>query len=97
MVSDSAAMRIGLLAEYGFHGKTIQEMVRKYDGEEYHLSTIYKAIKDQGIRLRDYRDGVGSGAGDTLRVVKDKLAAKKTPKVKTRTVAVQPATQPVVN
>lgn len=59
---DSAKMRIGLLAGCGFHGKTIQDHVRKYDGKMYSLSQIYSVVAGLGIRLRDYRDGVGDDA-----------------------------------
>jgi len=55
---DSARWRIIILAEHaGYHAKYIQYIVRKYDGERYSTSTIYKVLKDAGVSLRDYRNG----------------------------------------
>lgn len=55
---DSARMRILLLADYGFSGKFIRDQVRKYDGQTYSLSTIYKVVRDSGRSLWDYRNGL---------------------------------------
>lgn len=55
---DSARWRIVILGEHcGFHAKYIQKVVRKYDGQQYSTSTIYKVLKDAGVSLRDYRNG----------------------------------------
>lgn len=55
---ESARWRIIILGEHcGFHAKTILKIVRKYDGQQYSTSTVYKVLKDAGVSLRDYRNG----------------------------------------
>lgn len=55
---DSTRVRIVALGAYGFSGKYIRQHVRKYEGELFSLTTIYKTVRDAGFRLKDYRDGL---------------------------------------
>lgn len=57
------------MGSWGFAAKTIQRLVRTYEGEEYSLSSIYKTLKDAGIRIRDYRDGISAEAKTVIRRV----------------------------
>jgi hypothetical protein len=54
---ESTRWRIAILGNHGFSAKLIRKMCKKYDGEDFSPSTIYKALKLEGIRLREYRDG----------------------------------------
>jgi len=64
---DSARQRIVVLASLGFYAKTVQRIVKKYDGEEYSLSTIYKTSNQEGVSFRDYRQGKGDEAEAVIR------------------------------
>lgn len=63
---DSETMRIILLGKWGFYGRTIAEMVKKYDGTEYSVRRIYQVLHKAGIRLRDYREGKGDEAASVV-------------------------------
>ena len=55
---ESARIRIVILGLHaGYHAKYIQKVVRKYDGQQYSPSTIYKVLRNAGVSLRDYRNG----------------------------------------
>jgi hypothetical protein len=55
-------MRMILLASYGFYAKTIIARIKKSDGVEFSPSTVYRVLKQAGVRLRDYRRGIGDEA-----------------------------------
>ena len=65
-VSPSQELRMILLGSYGFYAKTIQKRVRTTTGETFSLGTIYKTLRNNGIRLRDYRNGVGMEAREMM-------------------------------
>ena len=71
----SEIWRIVLLGSWGFSGKCIARNVKRYDGTNYDVSSVYRTLKKAGIRLRDYRDGESDTGHDQL----DHLQAK-TPK-----------------
>ncbi len=54
---DSTKWRMVILAENGFSARLIQENVRKYEGEQFSRSHIYKTLRSEGVRIKDYRDG----------------------------------------
>lgn len=62
-------IRVAMLGLYGFHAKTIARIVLRYDGSHYAVSTIYAILKTAGIRLRDYRDGIGEHAEEACQFV----------------------------
>jgi hypothetical protein len=53
---DSTEWAISLLGRWGFSAKGILKRVKKYTGEEFSPSTIYKILKKNEVRLKDYRD-----------------------------------------
>jgi hypothetical protein len=56
-----------MLADYGFHGKTIADQVG------CSVSTVYRVANDAGIHLRDYRDGKTETSRAIIgRIVKDR-------------------------
>lgn len=63
----SEELRICLLGHWGFHGRTIAQTVKKYDGTEYSVGHIYETLKKNGITLRDYRDGIGDEAKSVIK------------------------------
>ena len=69
-VLDSQRWRVRLLAEAGFHGRFIAERV-SMSNHHVSVSTVYKVCKDAGIRLRDYRDGIGPVARLTLKAERE--------------------------
>lgn len=73
---DSTRMRIVLLGSYGFSGRFIQEQVRRYDGESFSRSTIYKVVRDAGFRLKDYRDGENTVAQRIAENIDRRMPAK---------------------
>ena len=54
---ESARIRIVILGTYGFSAKCIRKNVKDYDGEEFSASSIYRVLKEEGIKLWDYRNG----------------------------------------
>jgi hypothetical protein len=42
---ESTRWRIAILGNHGFSAKLIRKMCKKYDGEDFSPSTIYKALK----------------------------------------------------
>jgi hypothetical protein len=53
---DSTEWAISLLGRWGFSAKAIVKRVKKYTGEEFSTSTIYKTLKSNEVRIKDYRD-----------------------------------------
>ena len=64
---DSHQMRVLLLAQYGFYASTIRRLVKRYDNTDYSVSSIYYCCKRGGVKLRDYRQGVGDVAQEVVR------------------------------
>lgn len=69
----STQWRICIMGAQGFSARCIARFIKKYDGEEYSLSTIYKTLKQEGISIRDYRNGETVEAETTL----NKIGASK--------------------
>jgi len=65
LITDSQRWRIVLLSAWGFHGKFIAKVV------EVKLSSVYRICREEGIRLRDYRDGLGDSAAVAIGRCKD--------------------------
>jgi len=59
--SDSVRWRIACLGDYGLHGKAIARICST-PACEVTVSAVYTICKQHGVRLRDYRDGLGSAA-----------------------------------
>ena len=74
-VTPSQEMRICLLGSNGFYASTIQREVLNYSGEELSTSTIYRVLRSNGIRIRDYRQGIGVEAQSAMIACKAALAA----------------------
>ncbi len=66
---DSTRHCIELLGMCGYHAKYIQKTVRGYEGDEFSVGTIYKVLKEAGIKIRDYRDGIGDVAKAVTKTV----------------------------
>jgi len=64
---ESSRWRMAVLATWGLSGKCIRKVVRKVDGEEWSLSHIYGTIRAQGVRIKDYRDGLTQEAAGVIR------------------------------
>jgi|TARA_R100001086_G_scaffold204821_1_gene120700 hypothetical protein len=62
-------MRIEIMGSNGFSAKCIQAAVKRYDGEIISTSTIYKALKDLGIKLWDYRNGKSKTSKQRLAIL----------------------------
>lgn len=75
---DSARWRIAILGSNGFYAKTIQRNVRRYTGEKYSLSTIYKTLKEEGVKIRAYRDGTSPEAKSRMAALGVTKKGKKT-------------------
>lgn len=74
---DSTEYRIILLAYNGFSAKLIQRECRKYDGDEFSLSTIYATLRRVGVRIRDYRNGDSDVAKHVLAKVRSNVSGRK--------------------
>lgn len=66
-----------LMATWGFYAKTIARTVRKYDGSSFEVGSIYRVLKKNGIKLREYRDGTSQEAKDIItRMLKKRVPRK---------------------
>ena len=65
-VSPSQELRIILLGSYGFYGRVIADRVRATTGEKFSVGTIYRVLRQNGVKLSDYRKGLGMEARDVM-------------------------------
>ena len=57
---------VGLLGRWGFSAKCIVTQVRKNMGRRLERWKVYRVLRLDGIRLRDYRDGKNTQAKSVL-------------------------------
>lgn len=57
-IGDITELRIAILGAHGLYARTIARLVTRWDGTQFSVSTVYAVLKRQGIRLRDYREGL---------------------------------------
>lgn len=72
---DSTRMVIKLYGMYGFSAKYIQKKVPTYEGDSYSTSTIYKALREEGVSLREYRNGESSTAKEITKTLDQTIKA----------------------
>jgi hypothetical protein len=64
---DSTTVRIVLLGSWGYSAKCIIQQCRKYDGTRFSREQIYRVLRENGIKLREYRDGENDVAKSNIK------------------------------
>ena len=66
---NSVRIRIAIMGTYGFSAKCIVENVMHYDGVRLSTSTIYKVLREEGLKLWDFRNGNTTEAKRQMAVI----------------------------
>lgn len=73
----STEWKICILGRWGYYAKTIRKVVRTYTGEQFSTGTIYKCLRDNGIKIRAYREGTSPEAQHKIKTLGMVIQKKK--------------------